>query len=419
VKKNGIPESNIIMMMQDDVANAAENPFPGQLFNKPTAKGVAGDDVYAGCAPDYTGTIVTAKLFLAVITGDSAAVANLTTGYTAGKTSTKVLKSTATSKVFLNFVDHGGVGLIAMPNGPFLYAKDLQAALATMKTKQLYKELVFYVEACESGSMFESFPTDNSMYVTTAANAKESSWGTYCPPADMVNGVAIKSCLGDLYSVNWMEDSEKQIAAVKARRLGAPAPNADESLEMQYTTVKKLTNKSHVMEFGDTSFTSTSITDFQGIADSANAAAYAPVAPVALTAADEADAALKLSSAVPSPDIPLHLAYAAYRSASGPTATSVAAKALRVEIEERETTARIFRAAAAAIGGDALFSNGARNVGAVLRECACHQRAMASYAKQCRPWSDHSSIYSRVVVAMCEATAFDVAPIAAAFAEAC
>lgn len=36
--------------------------------------------------------------------------------------------------------------------------------------------------------------------------ADESSWGTYCPPDDMVDGVAVGSCLGDLYSVNWMED---------------------------------------------------------------------------------------------------------------------------------------------------------------------------------------------------------------------
>ena len=41
---------------------------------------------------------------------------------------------------------------------------------------------MFYVEACESGSMFEGLLTDKlNIYVTTAANAYESSWGTYCP----------------------------------------------------------------------------------------------------------------------------------------------------------------------------------------------------------------------------------------------
>jgi legumain len=43
----------------------------------------------------------------------------------------------------------------------------------------------------------------------TAANAFESSWGTYCSPDDAVNGVEINSSFGDFFLVNWMEDSEK------------------------------------------------------------------------------------------------------------------------------------------------------------------------------------------------------------------
>lgn len=34
--------------------------------------------------------------------------------------------------------------------------------------------------------------------------------GTYCPPDDKVNGKELNSCLGDLYSVNWMEDADAQ-----------------------------------------------------------------------------------------------------------------------------------------------------------------------------------------------------------------
>jgi legumain len=74
----------------------------------------------------------------------------------------------------------------------------------------MYQELVFYLEACESGSMFDGIlPSNINIYAVTAANPFESSWGTYCPPDDMVNGVEINSCLGDLFSVNWMEDSDK------------------------------------------------------------------------------------------------------------------------------------------------------------------------------------------------------------------
>jgi len=73
----------------------------------------------------------------------------------------------------------------------------------------MYKEMVIYIEACESGSMFENIlENDLNIYAVSAANAHESSWGTYCGNDAVVNGKNIGSCLGDLFSVSWMEDTE-------------------------------------------------------------------------------------------------------------------------------------------------------------------------------------------------------------------
>jgi legumain len=47
--------------------------------------------------------------------------------------------------------------------------------------------------------------------------------GYYCPPDDEVNGVSVGSCLGDHYSINWMEDTDKG--------------NLDQSLMEQFETV--------------------------------------------------------------------------------------------------------------------------------------------------------------------------------------
>lgn len=121
-----------------------------------------------------------------------------------------------------------------------------------MHSSNMYSKLVFYMEACESGSMFKTLPSGLNIYATTAANAKESSWGTYCSPYDKVDGKKIGSCLGDLYSVNWMENSDLFSAM------------SSETLESQFTVVKKETNKSHCEEFGDVnSLSSLPIHDFQ------------------------------------------------------------------------------------------------------------------------------------------------------------
>jgi len=69
--------------------------------------------------------------------------------------------------------------------------------------------MVFYLEACESGSMFEGILNEKvNVYAVTAANAHESSWGTYCYPDDQVNGKHLGTCLGDLFSVNFLENAD-------------------------------------------------------------------------------------------------------------------------------------------------------------------------------------------------------------------
>lgn len=190
---------------------------------------------------------MTPKNFLNILKGDASAV-------TGGNG--KVLKSNANSKVFINFADHGAPGLIAFPS-EYLYAPDLHTALTFMHTNNMYKELVFYLEACESGSMFDGILENNlGIYAITAANPSESSWGTYCPPDDVVNGEHLNTCLGDLFSVNWMEDTEAKNVHT-------------ESLSSQFDVILKETAQSHVMKYGQETFTKEPIGNFQGSNDDA------------------------------------------------------------------------------------------------------------------------------------------------------
>lgn len=242
--KNGMPAENIILFAYDDVANNSENPFRGKVFNKPDPKG-KGVDVYEGVKIDYKGKDVNPENFLAVLEGDAAKVKGKGTG--------RVLKSGENDLVFINFADHGATGLIAFPSGE-LYADDLIKTFKTMNEKKMYKQLVFYLEACESGSMFDKILPDNiRVYASSAANPYESSWGCYCGSEAIIDGQDIGSCLGDLYSVVWMEDSDLQ--------------TPKESIESQFGVILKKVDKSHPMEWGDKTFEKELITDFQGNTD--------------------------------------------------------------------------------------------------------------------------------------------------------
>ena len=193
IKRGFLPE-NIIVLAYDDIAKSAANPFPGRVFNKPTYKD-PGVDVYEGVPIDYSGLDVTPKVFMNVLLGNESFVKE--------KGSGRVLKQTPKDNIFIFFSDHGSPGSISFPND-FLYADELLATL--QQINGTFNKLVFYLETCESGSMFTKLPEDIRVYALSAAGPDESSWATYCSPDDVIAGKHLGTCLGDLFSVSFIED---------------------------------------------------------------------------------------------------------------------------------------------------------------------------------------------------------------------
>ncbi|XP_058104586.1 vacuolar-processing enzyme [Magnolia sinica] len=245
LKKGGLKDENIVVFMHDDIATSEFNPRPGVIINHPQ-----GEDVYAGVPKDYTKEQVNTKNLYAVLLGNKSAVEG---------GSGKVVNSKANDRIFIYYSDHGGPGVLGMPNMPFLYAVEFIDVLKKKHALGGYKEMVIYVEACESGSIFQGLmPEDLNIYVTTASNAEESSWGTYCPGMDPPPPPEYITCLGDLYSIAWMEDSE-------AHNL------KQETVLEQYVAVKDRTSNyntynagSHVMEYGSKDIKAEKLYLYQG-----------------------------------------------------------------------------------------------------------------------------------------------------------
>ena len=372
-----------ITKMADDVANSFQNPFKGKMYNKPCTSEADCVDVYEGCAVDYKGNEATAQNFLKILSGDASAGG-------------KVLKSTSSDKVFVNFVDHGGSGIIAFPKGPYLHASDLVSTLKAGNSKSLWSKLVFYMEACESGSMFKGLlPTDINVFATTAADATEPSWGTYCPPNDKVNGHNMNTCLGDLYSVNWMEDSDRATAA---------GTFSTESLGDQFTTVKKLTNKSHPLEFGDETFVSDTISQYQG--SGAKKAMFSGSKPA--SAMDEAESEMRLASSVDSRDIAVHLKFFEYMRATDMESRHTASQALVAELQHREQLDQRFRQIAVGLFGASMHEHELEHP-MQPANFKCIKTANAMLRDVCTDYDDYSLKYSHLLVNACEkGLSFDV-----------
>ena len=57
-----------------------------------------------------------------------------------------------------------------MPVGEEVFADKLNAAFKEMHDKNMYNQMLVYIEACHSGSLFKGLlPEDLKIYVTTAA----------------------------------------------------------------------------------------------------------------------------------------------------------------------------------------------------------------------------------------------------------
>merc|ERR1712113_59727 len=281
----------------------------------------------------------TGENFLKVLSGDASAPG-------------PVLKSTSSDHVFVYYADHGGVGILGVPTGAkggYIHAADINKAIETLQSKGGYKELLFYLEACESGSIFNKLLKAPNAKAVTAANPKESSWGWYCPGdkktgGDKVDGKEIGSCLGDEFSVRWMEDTDS-------------ASIASETVGQQFEKVQKEVTKSHVQQYGVTSFDSEPIGDFQGTTSQLSTG----LSPIS-SEEDGVDSRL----------VEVHQAYYKVKRAKTPA--------------ERE----------AAKAGDMLESD----IDA-LKDVTCHQNLLEAAAVRCGPFDGYSMRYSRLFANLC------------------
>ncbi|KAI4382638.1 hypothetical protein MLD38_008576 [Melastoma candidum] len=151
IKYSNVADDNIIAFMYDDIANSPRNPSRGTLINAPN-----GPDVYKGVPKDYTQGAATLSNFLAVLGGQK--------GNTRGG-SCKVLTTGPNDRIFFYYSGHGSKDKIGFPDGKFITSLTLKLTLMSMHSSR--------------------------------------SFGHYCwlPKYDEI-------CLGEKYSVSWMEDSD-------------------------------------------------------------------------------------------------------------------------------------------------------------------------------------------------------------------
>ena len=248
----GFSKNHIILFAYDDIAYNEKNPFPGEVYNRPD-----GPNVYSGVTIDYSFNMVTPENYISVLKGDSQN----------GKLK-KVLNSTKDDNIFLYFSDHGINGAMVFPDNKFLYADELEETFIYMHNKNMYNNIIYYMESCYSGSIFEGINPDLNIYSITAASPKEQSMATYCFPDDNVKGVEMHTCLSNEFTSNWLDDTDSRIY-LNNNINDKNDMDMDEnySSREQFAFIKNMTKNSHVQEYGNLNVGELPITMFQSSND--------------------------------------------------------------------------------------------------------------------------------------------------------
>ncbi|KAF7351445.1 GPI-anchor transamidase [Mycena sanguinolenta] len=162
VKRLGIPDSNIILMLADDAACNARNSFPGSVYANPGR----GLDLYGdNIEVDYRGYEVTVENFIRVLTGRMEP----------SVPRSKRLLSDAHSNIFVYMTGHGGNEFLKFQDNEEISAFDIADAFEQMYQKKRYNEILFMIDTCQANTMYSKFYSPNIL-ATGSAEIDQNSY---------------------------------------------------------------------------------------------------------------------------------------------------------------------------------------------------------------------------------------------------
>ncbi|XP_042060299.1 putative GPI-anchor transamidase [Salvia splendens] len=161
VKRLGIPDERIILMLADDMACNARNKYPAQVFNNENhLLNLYGDNVEV----DYRGYEVTVENFLRILTGR----------HERAVPRSKRLLSDEGSHILLYMTGHGGDEFLKFQDSEELQSHDLADAVKQMKEKRRFKELLIMVDTCQAATLFSQLQSPGVLAIGSSKKGENS-----------------------------------------------------------------------------------------------------------------------------------------------------------------------------------------------------------------------------------------------------
>ncbi|KAF2765652.1 hypothetical protein EJ03DRAFT_205256 [Teratosphaeria nubilosa] len=185
VKRLGIPDSQIILMLPDDMACNPRNTFSGAVFNDKSRDLDLYDQIRTeetegmpgGIEVDYRGNEVTVENFIRL----------LTDRWPASHPTSKRLTTDDRSNILIYMTGHGGDSFLKFQDAEEISSHDLADAFEQMYEKRRYHEMLFMIDTCQANTMYTEFYSPG--IIATGSSEKDQS--SYSHHADQDVGVAV------------------------------------------------------------------------------------------------------------------------------------------------------------------------------------------------------------------------------------
>ncbi|KAI0537852.1 peptidase C13 family-domain-containing protein [Xylaria digitata] len=197
VKRLGIPDSQIILMLPDDMACNPRNAFPGTVYsNSDRAVDLYGDNIEV----DYRGYEVTVENFIRLLTdrvGDE-------------MPRSKRLLTDDRSNILVYMTGHGGNEFLKFQDAEEIGAFDLADAFEQMWEKRRYHEILFMIDTCQANTMYSKLYSPNII----ATGSSELDQSSYSHHADSDVGVAVIDRY-TYYNLEFLESEVRDLSSKK------------------------------------------------------------------------------------------------------------------------------------------------------------------------------------------------------------
>ncbi|KAJ2397782.1 glycosylphosphatidylinositol anchor biosynthesis, partial [Coemansia sp. RSA 2603] len=161
VKRLGIPDSHIILMLADDVACNPRNSYPAAVYDHPRkTTDLYGDNVEV----DYRGYEVTVENFIRLLTGR----------VPTDTPRNKRLLTDDKSNVFIYMTGHGGEDFLKFQDSEEINSYDIADAFEQMREKQRYREILFVIDTCQANTMYSKFYSPNILSIGSSRKGENS-----------------------------------------------------------------------------------------------------------------------------------------------------------------------------------------------------------------------------------------------------